>query len=239
MPTPQFSAPNITSLEELRDYVIKLQRDLQWLLTNLDDLNINRLNARVIESETITTDKIATGAVTADKINVNELSAISANLGTITAGLLLAVQIFGAYIATANGTFPRAEMSSSDDLFAAYASATKHIDIRAWTSGQPTFEIYDSGLKFLLMYLTSVEKVALLSTGSGIQINATGGDLELFSTGDVKVSSFENFIDNSTGDSLKDKLDAKQNVISGATGSFETADNKTVTVINGIVTNIF
>ncbi len=46
----------------------------------------NSVGPKQLQLECVTTEKIYAGAVTADKINVNLLSAISANLGTITAG---------------------------------------------------------------------------------------------------------------------------------------------------------
>jgi len=97
MPTPQFpaiedfyasNAPLEQKVATLYDAYIGISRYLTYLLSALDTLNVSRLDAKVIISETITTDKLAAGSVTADKISVNELSAISANLGTITAGSL-------------------------------------------------------------------------------------------------------------------------------------------------------
>lgn len=44
--------------------------------------------ARSIAADAITANKIAAGAVTADKIAVTSLSALNANLGTVTAGLI-------------------------------------------------------------------------------------------------------------------------------------------------------
>lgn len=46
------------------------------------------IKAAQIDAKAITTEKIAADAVTADKINVTVLSALSANLGTVTAGVL-------------------------------------------------------------------------------------------------------------------------------------------------------
>jgi hypothetical protein len=107
MPTPTFQPPQGNqSTAQLQDWIIKLVRDLNYLLGNLDTLNVSRLNASVLIAGSITAGKIAAdsitavelaansvtaseivaGAVTASKINVSSLSAISANMGTITAG---------------------------------------------------------------------------------------------------------------------------------------------------------
>lgn len=50
----------------------------------------NAVTAGKIASGSITADKIASKAVTADKLSVNSLSAVSANLGTVTAGTIAA-----------------------------------------------------------------------------------------------------------------------------------------------------
>ncbi|RAV22201.1 hypothetical protein [Paenibacillus contaminans] len=97
MPVPSFSnvGENLT-VQQLTDFVYGHIRKLNDFLAHLDTLNVDELNANVIiagsistdklAAESITTEKIAAGAVTAEKITVNELSAITANLGTITAG---------------------------------------------------------------------------------------------------------------------------------------------------------
>lgn len=55
---------------------------------NSDLITSNAILASHIEAGAITADKIAAGAVTADKMSVAELSAITADLGTVNAGKL-------------------------------------------------------------------------------------------------------------------------------------------------------
>lgn len=109
MPTPQIpSIPGDANVQQLRDAIIGINRYLNYLLSSLDTLNINRLDAKVITAGSITADKIganeitaneikantitalqiAAGTITADRMLVTELSAISANLGIITAGAI-------------------------------------------------------------------------------------------------------------------------------------------------------
>lgn len=201
MPTPQFSLPGGDSPEALRDYIIKLQRDLQYLLVNLDDLNISRLNASVIIANTIT----------ADKMDVTELSAISANLGTITAGLMQAVTIIGSYIATANGTYPRVELDSVSNFLAALASATDKLTISPSSGGVPGV-VFQSLLYGGVIQLFSNQFQILSTSGTDLIVGASGGALSL-SGSSVSIST-------------------------GASGSFTTVDGKTVTVTNGVVTSI-
>lgn len=87
MPTPNFKPlGGEPTTQEIQDYIVKLIRDLNFMLSNLDTVNINRLNANIIIAGTITALQIMANTITADKMDVSELSAITANLGTIIAG---------------------------------------------------------------------------------------------------------------------------------------------------------
>jgi hypothetical protein len=59
--------------------------DDQSTFIHADNIAANTITANEIASNTITASEIASWAITASKIDVNQLSAISANLGTITA----------------------------------------------------------------------------------------------------------------------------------------------------------
>lgn len=54
MPTPEFgSMGDNPSLSDVVDYVHKLQKELNYLLSSLDTLNINRLDAKVVKAGTL------------------------------------------------------------------------------------------------------------------------------------------------------------------------------------------
>lgn len=77
------------TLEDVVDAYERMRKMLDWLLNgNVDFKNIQAegITAKNVKAGSIETDKLAAGAVTADKITVAELSAISADIGTITAG---------------------------------------------------------------------------------------------------------------------------------------------------------
>jgi hypothetical protein len=118
MPTQNIHVvTEVGTLADAYEALAKLQKTLNYLINgNLDFENIR--------ARSIKTENIEAGAITANEITVDELSAITANLGHITAGLMEAVQIFGSYIATSTG-YPRCEMSDTTNLFGAYTSATK------------------------------------------------------------------------------------------------------------------
>lgn len=122
MPTPQFSLPGGNDPAAMRDYIIKLQRDLQYLLTNLDDLNISRLNARVIIAESITSDKIAAKSITAAQIASETITAAEIASNTITAQQIAANTITATEIASE--TITAAEIASNTITAAQIASET-------------------------------------------------------------------------------------------------------------------
>lgn len=201
--------PNVdglTSLSELKNAVGKMTKELSWLLQNLDTRNVNELNAEVIVAGSITTgklaadsvvaenisagsvetDKLAAGAVTAEKITVTELSAIAADLGHITAGLIESIEIYGAYISTKNGTYPRTEMSSTGNIFAARSSADHYIAIDPDYAGTPALKWVFAGAE--RGGLNDIAGVMELLGIGGMLLNVSGGNLDMNVTGDVNIN---------------------------------------------------
>lgn len=122
MPIPALNKlPPEPSFNDLVNKLNSLVGEMTNLLLNLDDVNFDEITANVIAAHTIT----------ADKMNVNQLSSISANLGHIVAGLIESVQIFGSYIATRMSGYPKCEMSNTENLFGAYGAADRHIKMFA------------------------------------------------------------------------------------------------------------
>jgi hypothetical protein len=160
-----FQMPNVdgmNSLEELKNAVGKMSKELGWLLNNLDTKNMNEIDG----------DILVTGTVTAGKINVGELSAISANLGHITAGLIEAVQIFGSYIATRQNAYPRCEMSATGNVFAAYLDAANYIAIEPNYGGSPSL-VFTQGGSFKGRLNTLLARLELYGSGS-LDIGSNG-----------------------------------------------------------------
>lgn len=200
MPTP--SLPTIGDNPDPRqilDYVVKLQRDLEWLLANLDTLNVRRLNAEVIEANTIT----------ADKMDVDKLSAISADMGTITAGLMQAVtmiasQIYGSYIATNMGTYPFAEMSNTNNTFVVHLNANQRATMRPGVGGlgNPALVFTDLGgaLEAIIQTFTSFENSLLITCNGDIRFSS--------GTSRIRFPSWSAIQNISTGHTLQQDLDS-------------------------------
>lgn len=182
MGTPQFQQiPSGLSTEELANILAKTIKELTWLVTgNLDVANIK-----------------AKG-ITADKMRVSELSAIAANLGKVTAGIII-----GALIKTADTSYPRMELSSDDNLLAAYKSATEWIKMvpNHSDNSSPSLLFRNGGITssaisstdgyFNISAAVGVS-LSLLALGQSIEFNTDDVDmtninyLKLYNWGDVK-----------------------------------------------------
>ncbi|MBB6694375.1 hypothetical protein H7B90_23545 [Cohnella xylanilytica] len=191
MPIPDTSGvPVFADFEMLKSKVNEIVQKYNNLLVALDTLNVVELDAKVVVAGSITGDKIKAGTITADKMDVNELSAISANLGTIVAGLIRGIQIFGSYIATAEGTYPRTEMDVSGDLLAAYYDADTWAKIIPFLG--PTIQFKSSGQVGGIVFL-------------GGKLGLTGSE--------VTVPSWSAFVNNATSETLQEALDNLQSQI--------------------------
>lgn len=244
MPTPQFpGVPDYDSaksteqnLKQLYDAYIGVNRYLTYLLSALDTLNVSRLDAKVIIADSITSDKIKAGAVTADKIDVNELSAISANLGHIIAGIIETVkmigsQIYGSYIATREGVYPRSEMNASGDYFAALASATNYARMLPFYLGSPALEFYDGATTARLSTFSVFDNYFMISCDHDIRIAFSDPSNRL------RVPSWSRVVNESNSQTLQSALDSKANAFFGYTGAVSTGTN-TLNFVNGILASV-
>jgi hypothetical protein len=212
---------------EFQDVVNKvntLVAELQNLMVSLDTLNIIKLNAKVIEA----------GTVTAEKMNVDELSAISANLGHITAGLVEAIEIFGSYIATAAiGVYPRIELSSLSKLLKAELDADNRIELLANLVGSPAFNFIT---ELMVGRLFAADSTLALISNEFLQLE--GDEVYITSdTGYVNFQSWAKLKNTTSSTTLQQALDAKANSFAGYSGSFNTGA-QVVTVSNGIITSV-
>lgn len=108
-PTRIAPPPNTDDLKTLRDYVANLAEITAKLAKDLDFIINGNLDV----------DNIRANSITAIALDVQELSAISANLGHITAGEIESVEIYGSKIATRKSGYPRIELSNTNDLLSA------------------------------------------------------------------------------------------------------------------------
>ncbi|WP_197046179.1 hypothetical protein, partial [Mycobacterium tuberculosis] len=160
---------DLAYVKTLNDYVKKLANTVAAIRNDLEFMLNGHLDANNIRANSIETKNLKAGAVTADKIHVDELSAISANVGKVTSG-----EIYGNYIATKENAYPRAEMNNTEDLFGAYASANNFIQIYTPNSGfSPTIMFGTPAGVAYMTYDIDDNAIAVSSNDANIHINTT------------------------------------------------------------------
>lgn len=234
MPTTQFpripSPPNNPDLRTLANYVSEvanlfavMSKELDYLLNG--SLDVNNIRAH---------------SITAETLNVDELSAITANLGTITAGIINGIQIFGSYIATADGVYPRIEMNSADNAFRAYYDADTYLEIVPNFAGTSPIINFIGASGAGQIMINGSNEFEVFGAGT---LTLSGGDIKLTPGPGkkVKVSSFD-VIENSGATGLQSALNLKANG-SGVSGTVYVASSSggpvttPITFSNGVRTS--
>lgn len=174
MPTQNIHVlQEIGTLEDLYEVVAKLQKTLKYLINgNLDfeNLRARSIKADNIEVGSLTAEEIAANTITADKMLVNELSAITAKLGKITSG-----EIYGTYIATNEGTYPRAEMNNTSKHFRALASDDKYTEITTAFGGAPAFHSTDGETQGFIQTFTILGNTFIIGSTHDIDLRPGTG----------------------------------------------------------------
>ncbi|MFF2156057.1 hypothetical protein ACFVVQ_12145 [Paenibacillus chitinolyticus] len=157
-------------------------------------------------------ENIRVKSIQADRIDVNKLSAISADLGHITAGLIEAIKmigstIIGSYIATSEYSFPKIEFSSVGTLLKASTTANNFMKIDPAFFESPSLEWDSPNLK---LSMGIYQNRFLINTLSGdVQIGSSFGSLYLSaSNGYVRVPDWARFMNSGNGRTLQSELDS-------------------------------
>ncbi|OMD66003.1 hypothetical protein BSK62_13120 [Paenibacillus odorifer] len=187
--------PQTNDAGELREYIKYFSNQIAIMLKDLDftlngDINFQNVKAK---------------SITADRMNVKELSAIAADIGHITAGLIESIEIYGSYIATSKDSFPRCEMSSTGNVFAAKSSAEHYIAIEPDYAGTPALQFFFAGSE--RGRLNDLTGTMELTGVGGLILGSAGGDITMLPSGQVTLANFYKLLNNSTGLSLGDELD--------------------------------
>lgn len=189
-------------VKKLADVTAKMAKDLEFILNG--NVAFDNIRANGIE-----TKNLKAGSVVAEKIDVDKLSAISADLGHIRAGLIEAIEMYGSYIATSDRDFPYCEMSSTDNLFAAYFNEGNYLFISPNQDGSPALVFFADGS--LAGYIDTSLGFGLSSTSNAV-INAIRGRIELNARsirldGSVSLPSWGSLYSQSDGKTLEEVLD--------------------------------
>ncbi|WP_342440022.1 hypothetical protein NSS79_15450 [Paenibacillus sp. FSL L8-0436] len=201
--------PNINTAEtdikvlvpQLLNAYAKMTKELTFLLNNLDTRNLNYVDG----------DLLVEGTVTAAKLIVDELSAISANLGYITAGIIESIEIYGSYMSTRRNGYPKAEFNDSGDLVAVWTDEFNYVTIEPGITEEPTMTFRKAGAVSLVLG-PAFGLTALLANVS-LLVGTQNGSLTL-KCGDgildkVIVPTWSKFANSDTGQSLDAALNEK------------------------------
>ena len=166
------SPPQTEDVNELRMYLKTTINQLAVMMKELDYVLNGQIDVKNVRAKSIE----------ADRLKVDELSAITANMGKLTSG-----KIYGAYIATQEGAYPRSEMSSTDNLFTAYMDANNYVRVAAEYSGAPSVYFISPNNSMIesitdatssidslkQLYLTSTQDIRLLpGSGYAVRLNS-------------------------------------------------------------------
>jgi len=235
-------------LEELRAYVMNLQqwaaqmeRDQKYYLNNIDTDNIAEVGGWRATPDQLTSKDGDVGLSTEDTASddvrmwAGSTNKDAAPWRVYESGKMSAT---GATIESSSG-FPKVSFDPDGNLIGAYTDMNNYVAMIPIEGTAPAYAIYSGGvivglLQYSLGFLTLITPF-----GTPIQL-AAGGNVDLFSGSGhfVRVENWSYVLNIDAAQTLQQALDAKQNTIIGASGTFDSADGKTVTVSNGIITSI-
>lgn len=196
-----FSLPNVdglTSLEQVKNAVGIMTKELSWLMNNIDWKNVNELNIPLNGGGAVT---IFDGGITVN----------NGVMDTFTVDIDGKVTMTSALIQSATG-YPKVVMDPDTDLFGAYKSATEFIQMEAIDGliAAPRLKL-DSGIGSLSLYQQAAS-ANMFAVNSKLNISAAD-DVSIYSSNPFKgvYISFEQLTDSSLGTSLFQQLLGKAN----------------------------
>lgn len=190
--------PQTEDVAELRVYLKTTINQLAVMMKELDYVLNGQLDVKNVRAQSID----------ATRLNVDKLSAITADMGKLTSG-----EIYGAYIATADGTYPRSEMDVTGNFFAAYLDASHYVIVSPEYSGSPSIYFKAPANQLILSCndtSSSIDSEDRLFITSAQDINIDQG------TGHkVNMQSTSALYFNSQGSTLADILGSMYGLIAG------------------------
>ncbi|WP_091015999.1 hypothetical protein [Paenibacillus amylolyticus] len=234
-----FQMPNVdgmNSMDELKNAVGKMAKELGWLLNNIDWKNINELNISLNDGASVV---IANEGITVNDGTKNTFTVNTAGQVTMT----------GAKVQSSENGYPRVEMNPDQNLFGAYSAANNYLTIQALPGTAQSPQVVIAGPN---------SNMQMFISGLAAYLGATGAELNLSSNMDVSIRGrninltpdngnydvkvpFDQFKDTFTNQTLYAQLlgKARSGIQTGSSGSanggiapgtvLRTADGGTVT----------
>jgi hypothetical protein len=215
MPTPML--PGISSgmdQKQIINYLARIHKELQWLLGNLDTLNIRELNADVVNAGTLNANLVRIRSdLTSGYVQWDANGMIINNgvYNTFSVDLNGFVTLAGALIRSRPGTYPMLVMDPTTNLFGAYTDANNYLIMNPIYPGYgaPALNFYINGKSYGAIIANSSLGFYIPSgTGCDIRIHS-GQELYLYAMNRVRFQSFDKIMNESTGRTLQVELNGK------------------------------
>lgn len=245
MPIPDTQGvPPFAEFDDLKRKINELVQKYNNLLVNLDSLNVVSLTADHVDTGTLDANVVTIAAEDGSYSYTLDGTGIKANNGAVdtlkfdlATGLLT---IVSALIQSASG-YPRVTLDPTNNNFRIDQNATSALIFNPnYLGNTPVINFHYGSLDGYIGYFNSSNKIVMTSP-DGVEIELSNGglsgDISLRPVDFLNVPQWSRIINESTMSSLQDALNAKQNVISGFTGSFSTG-TQTVFVSNGIIVSV-
>ena len=149
MPTPTFSGvPPWATFEDLKAHINRLTAELQYLMVNMDSLNVTHLTAETIDTGTLDANKVTirddlnSGAYI--QIDGNGMVINNGSYDTFSVDTSGHVDMTSATISSATG-YPKIVLDPSGNLFGAYLDANDSIEIEPDYAGSPSLNFIQAG----------------------------------------------------------------------------------------------
>lgn len=209
--------PQTEDVAELRSYLKTTINQFAIMMKELDYVLNGQIDFRNIRAKSID----------AERLTVDELSAITANLGEITAGIIRGIQIFGSLISTNETGYPKAEMSVSDNLFRVALDEDNTLIIRGDYLGTPAIYFTSPANNYLLYMSDTRSDIGSLQP---LRIESGAEIILEPNTGTVTVPNWSKLKNVATGRTLQQELD---DIYSALAGKSDVGHTHTVTTTAG------
>lgn len=197
--SPLSAPPQTEDVAELVRYLKRTINQQAVMMKELDHVLNGNIDLKNVRAQSID----------ATRLTVDELSAITANLGTITAGIIRGISIYGSLISTNETGYPRASISNTGNFFDVSTNEGDSVRIEEGIFGDPAITFRDEGTAAAFMGMVAG---ALGIQGSVNIVIGTSGNITLNPTGVVNVPSWDKVFNQATGRTLQQDLDDKLNV---------------------------
>lgn len=171
-----FEMPNVdgmNSMDELKNAVGKMAKELGWLLNNIDWKNINELNISLNGGASVT---IANEGITVNDGTKNTFTVNTAGQVTMT----------GAKVQSSENGYPRVEMNPDQNLFGAYSAINNYLVVQALGGDSQSPQVLIAAPNAnMFMYVAGLTSF----------LGTTGANLSLTSNRNVYITPGNNIYD--------------------------------------------